>query len=109
MVSKGQILSSGALSLGHGGSDSQKVVGIISAAMLVYIHSLNAQGLAVPDWVHVRETVDAMGKTHLHVPAWIPISCYTAISLGTMMGGWRIVKTMGTKITKVTPVEGVCC
>ena len=104
---KGQILSSGALSLGHGGSDSQKVVGIISAAMLVYIHSLNAQGLAVPDWVHVRETVDAMGKTHLHVPAWIPISCYTAISFGTMMGGWRIVKTMGTKITKVTPVEGV--
>ena len=104
---RGQIVSSGALSLGHGGSDSQKVVGIISAAMLVYIHSLNAQGLAIPDWVHVRETVDALGKTHLHVPAWIPISCYTAISFGTMMGGWRIVKTMGTKITKVTPVEGV--
>jgi PiT family inorganic phosphate transporter len=75
--------------------------------MLVYIHSLNAKGLAIPDWVHVTETIDAMGKTHLHVPSWIPISCYTAISLGTMMGGWRIVKTMGTKITKVTPVEGV--
>jgi len=104
---RGQIISSGALSLGHGGSDSQKVVGIISAAMLVYIHSLNAQGLAIPEWVHVTETIDAMGKTHLHVPAWIPISCYTAISLGTMMGGWRIVKTMGSKITKVTPVEGV--
>jgi len=104
---RGQIISSGALSLGHGGSDSQKVVGIISAAMLVYIHSLNASGLAIPDWVHVTETVDALGKTHLHVPSWIPISCYTAISLGTMMGGWRIVKTMGTKITKVTPVEGV--
>ncbi|MDD2305683.1 MAG: inorganic phosphate transporter [Prolixibacteraceae bacterium] len=104
---RGQIVSSGALSLGHGGSDSQKVVGIISAAMLVYIHSLNAKGLAIPDWVHVTETLDAMGKTHLHVPTWIPISCYTAISLGTMMGGWRIVKTMGTKITKVTPIEGV--
>ena len=104
---RGQIISSGALSLGHGGSDSQKVVGIISAAMLVYIHSLNAQGLPIPHWVHVTETIDALGKTHLHVPAWVPISCYTAISLGTMMGGWRIVKTMGTKITKVTPVEGV--
>lgn len=102
-----QIVSSGALSLGHGGSDSQKVVGIISAAMLVYIGSLNAHGIAIPEWVHVTETIDAVGKHHLHVPFWIPISCYTAISLGTMMGGWRIVKTMGTKITKVTPVEGV--
>jgi PiT family inorganic phosphate transporter len=102
-----QLVSSGAFSLGHGGSDSQKVVGIISAAMMVYIAHLNASGLHIPDWVHVTQTVDALGKTHLHVPSWIPISCYTAISLGTMMGGWRIVKTMGTKITKVTPVEGV--
>jgi PiT family inorganic phosphate transporter len=102
-----QLVSSGAFSLGHGGSDSQKVVGIISAAMLVYVGHLNASGLQIPDWVHVTQTVDALGKHHLHVPAWIPISCYTAISVGTMMGGWRIVKTMGTKITKVTPVEGV--
>jgi PiT family inorganic phosphate transporter len=102
-----QLVSSGAFSLGHGGSDSQKVVGIISAAMMVYIAHLNSAGLAIPDWVHVRDTVDALGKHHLHVPAWIPISCYSAISVGTMMGGWRIVKTMGTKITKVTPVEGV--
>jgi PiT family inorganic phosphate transporter len=102
-----QLLSSGAFSLGHGGSDSQKVVGIISAAMMVYIGHLNSQGLSIPEWVHVTETIDAVGKHHLHVPAWIPISCYTAISVGTMMGGWRIVKTMGSKITKVTPVEGV--
>lgn len=102
-----QLVSSGAFSLGHGGSDSQKVIGIISAAMMVYIANLNAKGIAVPEWAHVSETIDAMGKQHLHVPSWIPISCYTAISLGTMMGGWRIVKTMGTKITKVTPVEGV--
>jgi len=102
-----QLVSSGAFSLGHGGSDSQKVVGIISAAMLVYIAHLNTLGIAIPDWVHVTQTVDALGKHHLHVPAWIPISCYSAISIGTMMGGWRIVKTMGTKITKVTPVEGV--
>ncbi|HCE56364.1 MAG TPA: anion permease, partial [Prolixibacteraceae bacterium] len=102
-----QLVSSGAFSLGHGGSDSQKVVGIISAAMLVYVAQLNLDGLPIPDWAHVSETIDAAGKKHLHVPSWIPISCYAAISLGTMMGGWRIVKTMGTKITKVTPVEGV--
>jgi len=102
-----QLLSSGAFSLGHGGSDSQKVVGIISAAMMVYIAHLDKSGMAIPAWVHVTDTIDAAGKHHLHVPAWIPISCYTAISVGTMMGGWRIVKTMGTKITKVTPIEGV--
>lgn len=102
-----QLVSSGAFSLGHGGSDSQKVVGIISAAMMVYIAHLNAKGLPIPGWAHVSETVDALGHKHLHVPSWIPISCYTAISVGTMMGGWRIVKTMGSKITKVTPVEGV--
>jgi inorganic phosphate transporter, PiT family len=51
--------------------------------------------------------MNAAGKMQLHVPAWIPLSCYTAIGCGTMIGGWRIVKTMGTKITKVTPFEGV--
>lgn len=102
-----QLVSSAAFSLGHGGSDSQKVVGIISAAMLVYIAHLNLSGAEIPAWAHVTETIDAAGKSHLHVPSWIPISCYTAIAAGTMIGGWRIVKTMGTKITKVTPLEGV--
>jgi len=102
-----QLLSSAAFSLGHGGSDSQKVVGIISAAMLVYVAQLKGAGELVPHWANVAEIADASGKMHLHVPSWIPISCYSAIALGTMMGGWRIVKTMGTKITKVTPVEGV--
>ena len=102
-----QLVTSSLLSLGHGGSDSQKVIGIISAAMLVYVAQLQVSGLEVPHWVHVTETVDALGKKHLHVPPWMPISCYLAISLGTLIGGWKIVKTMGTKITKVTPVEGV--
>jgi inorganic phosphate transporter, PiT family len=102
-----QLVSSAAFSLGHGGSDSQKVIGIISAAMLVYISHLNLTGVEIPGWAHVAETIDVAGKQHLHVPAWIPISCYTAISAGTMLGGWRIVKTMGSKITKVTPLEGV--
>jgi inorganic phosphate transporter, PiT family len=102
-----QLVTSALLSLGHGGSDSQKVIGIISAAMLVYIAQLNIAGMPVPDWVHVKEIADASGKMQLHVPTWIPISCYSAIAIGTMMGGWKIVKTMGTKITKVTPLEGV--
>ncbi|MEZ5105093.1 MAG: inorganic phosphate transporter [Draconibacterium sp.] len=102
-----QLLSSAAFSLGHGGSDSQKVIGIISAAILVYISHLHLTGAEIPHWANVTETIDLAGKKHLHVPTWIPVSCYTAISLGTMMGGWRIVKTMGSKITKVTPLEGV--
>ncbi|HBL74116.1 MAG: inorganic phosphate transporter [Bacteroidetes bacterium GWF2_42_66] len=102
-----QLLSSAAFSLGHGGSDSQKVVGIISAAMIVFVAWLQANGQAVPEWTHVQQTTDAMGHHHLSVPNWIPILCYSAIALGTLMGGWRIVKTMGSKITKVTPLEGV--
>jgi PiT family inorganic phosphate transporter len=102
---KGQLLSAALFSLGHGGSDSQKVIGIISAAMLVFVAGLDAG--SVPSWAHVYEVVDASGHSQLHVPGWIPISCYTAIALGTMIGGWRIVKTMGTRITKVTPLEGV--
>jgi len=103
---RGQLLSSALVSLGHGGSDSQKVVGIISAAMLVYMSYLQTKGIDIPAWAHITETVNEAGKTQLHVPEWIPMSCYAAIGFGTMIGGWRIVKTMGTKITKVTPMEG---
>lgn len=103
-----QLLSSAAFSVGHGGNDAQKVMGIISAALLVYA---NQNGLAVndlPEWMQVIERVDANGKKSIaSIPHWVVIGCYTAIALGTMMGGWRIVKTMGTKITKMTPFEGV--
>jgi len=104
---RGQLFSSAMLSLGHGGSDSQKVVGIISAAILVYIAYLQSCGLDIPSWAHVTEKMNEAGKMQLHVPEWIPMCCYAAIGTGTMMGGWRIVKTMGSKITKVTPLEGV--
>jgi PiT family inorganic phosphate transporter len=58
-------------------------------------------------WLHVDYTV-LNGKVKInHIPEWIPLACYTAIAAGTMSGGWKIVKTMGTKITKVTPLEGV--
>ncbi len=85
MFKKLQLLSSAAFSLGHGGSDAQKVMGIIGAAMI-------ANG----DIIDFKE-----------IPNWVPLACYTAIALGTLSGGWKIVKTMGTRITKVTPLEGV--
>jgi inorganic phosphate transporter, PiT family len=80
-----QLLSSALFSLGHGGNDAQKVLGIIAAAMV-------SQG-----------TLDNIK----HVPNWVPIACFISIGVGTMSGGWKIVKTMGTRITKVTPFEGV--
>jgi len=79
-----QLVSSACFSLGHGGNDAQKVMGIIGAAMLV------------------NGTLDDIK----HLPAWVEIACYSSIALGTLMGGWRIVKTMGSKITKLTPFEG---
>lgn len=80
-----QLVSSAAFSIGHGGNDAQKVMGIITAALI-------ANG----------------NITDFHqMPVWVPLACYSAIALGTMSGGWKIVKTMGTKITKVTPFEGV--
>ncbi|ACU57681.1 inorganic phosphate transporter [Chitinophaga pinensis] len=80
-----QLVSSGALSLAHGGNDAQKVMGIIAAALVAH------------------GTI----KDIASVPNWVPLSCFIAIGLGTMSGGWKIVKTMGSRITKVTPLEGV--
>jgi PiT family inorganic phosphate transporter len=89
MYKRLQLVSSAALSVGHGGSDAQKVMGIIAA-------SLVSQG-------YYKDVSTALSHA-----GWIPFACYSAIALGTMSGGWKIVKTMGTKITKVTPLEGVC-
>ncbi len=81
-----QLVSSAAFSIGHGGNDAQKVMGIIMAAMVAYDPNLYSLD---------------------HMVWWVPLTCYAAISLGTLSGGWKIIKTMGTKITKVTPFEGV--
>ena len=81
-----QLISSSTLSLGHGGNDAQKSMGIIWVALIV-------SGLATKN--------DP-------IALWIILSCQTAIALGTLFGGWRIVKTMGQKITKVKPFEGFC-
>jgi PiT family inorganic phosphate transporter len=85
LFKKLQLVSSAAFSIGHGGNDAQKVMGIISVALL-----------ASNEIVSIKE-----------MPDWVPISCYSAIALGTLSGGWKIVKTMGNKITKVNPFEGV--
>ncbi|MCK9414567.1 MAG: inorganic phosphate transporter [Prolixibacteraceae bacterium] len=98
---KFQLLSSALFSLGHGGNDAQKVMGIISATLIVYFHG--ADPASIPDWAHITMVG---GKIH-SIPAWVVVGCYFAISLGTISGGWKIVKTMGTKITKLTSFEGV--
>jgi PiT family inorganic phosphate transporter len=81
-----QLLSAAAFSLGHGGNDAQKSMGIIWVALI-------AMGLATKN--------DP-------IALWIVLSCHAAIALGTLLGGWRIVKTMGQKITKLKPFEGFC-
>ncbi|MGX7666626.1 anion permease [Flavobacterium pedocola] len=182
MYKKLQLLSSAAFSLGHGGADSQKVMGIICAACMVFANINREEGKesSIPEFLTVSEVMQieftspegkkekfkpehANGdkmfvymkgkdvydadskeaiffdkkinpaykdaaqfndylvdgklkegnkiKTKVHsdsMPWWIAFSCYLMIGLGTLMGGWKIVKTMGTKITKVTPLEGVC-
>ena len=102
-----QLVSSALFSLGHGGNDAQKVMGIIAAAIIVYLKDAHLEMDTLSHWLQVSYTV-VEGKVKInHIPEWIPIACYTAIAAGTMSGGWKIVKTMGTKITKVTPLEGV--
>jgi PiT family inorganic phosphate transporter len=81
-----QFVSASLYSLGHGGNDAQKTMGII--AVLLY-----ANGAAGGEF---------------HVPLWVVLSCQAAMALGTLMGGWRIVHTMGSKITRLSPMQGVC-
>lgn len=184
MYKKLQLLSSAAFSLGHGGADSQKVMGIICAALMVF-GNMSREGKIegdIPEYLRISEVMqleyeneegikkkekpEYLNGDHVYVytkgdtifesksmkwifadkvmnpefaaafkpdflshieggvlkdhqklktkvysetmPFWIAFSCYLMIGLGTLMGGWKIVKTMGTKITKVTPLEGVC-
>ena len=105
-LKKMQLLSSAAFSLGHGGNDSQKVMGIIAAAVAVYINTTGADIFTLPEWLQVVLPNEDKGIKGV-MPGWIPLACYTAIAVGTLSGGWKIVKTMGSKITKVTSFEGV--
>jgi PiT family inorganic phosphate transporter len=83
---KGQLFSAALYSIGHGGNDAQKTMGIIASLLF-------SAGL--------------LGKT-FHIPLAVVLLCYAAIALGTMLGGWRIVKTMGQKVAKLKPVDGFC-
>jgi inorganic phosphate transporter, PiT family len=98
---KTQIFSSAFFSLGHGGNDAQKVMGIIAATLIVFYKGVDPQ--QIPHWAHIGLL---NGKIHT-IPHWVVLGCYVAIAGGTLLGGWRIVKTMGGKITKITPFEGV--
>lgn len=83
---KGQLVSAALYSLGHGTNDAQKTMGIIAGLLF-------SAGLL---------------GTQFHIPLWVVLSCHSAIALGTMLGGWRIVKTMGQKVAKLRPVDGFC-
>ena len=113
---KMQLVSSAAFSLGHGGNDAQKVMGIIAAAILVYANVTKEKISNLPSWLQVvlpqAEKPSLNGSIAIpaitaEIPSWLPFACHFVIGLGTMAGGWKIIKTMGTKITKVTPTEGV--
>ena len=109
VLKKMQLLSSAAFSLGHGGNDSQKVMGIIAAAVAVFIKqnpNFNLNGFMLDLNVQLPSETNGI-KIDGIMPEWIPLTCYTVIALGTLSGGWKIVKTMGSKITKVTAFEGV--
>ncbi|MEI8273611.1 MAG: inorganic phosphate transporter [Paludibacter sp.] len=86
-----QLVSSGLFSIGHGLNDSQKVMGIIAVAL----------------FTATKNGIDVGVHNIKDIPDWVAFACFTAISFGTMSGGWRIIKTMGSRITKVTPLEGV--
>lgn len=96
------LFASALFSLGHGGNDAQKVMGIVAAALIVFFHGVDPA--QIPDWAQI--TYNANGQMH-SIPHWIVLGCYTAISAGTLCGGWRIIKTMGSKITKLSVFEGV--
>ncbi len=87
----GQLFSAAAYSLGHGGNDAQKTMGIITIVLVAGGYLQMAPGGKLPD-----------------IPTWVEVAACAAIALGTLSGGWRIVKTMGTKIVKLQPVGGFC-
>ncbi|MBL8379872.1 MAG: inorganic phosphate transporter [Burkholderiales bacterium] len=91
-----QLISAAAYSLGHGGNDAQKTAGIIWM-LLIAATAVSPEGM--PHWMQASKS---------HLPHWVVIACYVTISVGTAFGGWRIVKTMGQKITKLKPVGGFC-
>ncbi|MCK9155319.1 MAG: inorganic phosphate transporter [Paludibacteraceae bacterium] len=93
-----QLLSSATLSITHGLNDSQKEIGVIAAALISYNSTHDVS--TIPNWMQLTDIHD--------IHDWVPVLCFTSIAVGTMSGGWKIMKTMGNKITKITPLEGFC-
>jgi PiT family inorganic phosphate transporter len=94
-----QLVSACAMALSHGSNDAQKSMGIIALALVAFVAKRRAGGaLDLPGWV--------LPKTAAEIPTWVIFACATAIGFGTMAGGKRIIKTMGTKIIKIAPIQG---
>ena len=100
-----QLFSAAVYSIGHGGNDAQKTMGII--AVLLTAAGLPQYAAPNTDPAHWSHYLNFMGHTH-QVAWWIILTCNTAMALGTVFGGWRIVKTMGSGITRLQPVGGFC-
>ena len=96
---RGQLVSAAAYSLSHGANDAQKTMGII-ASLLVANRALFADSSSMLHWMHLPDLQK--------LPWWIILSAHAAIGLGTLTGGWRIVRTMGSRITKLKPYSGFC-
>ncbi len=93
-----QLVSACTMAFAHGSNDAQKSMGIITLALLAFVHA--GHGGGVPEWVLPQ------GPKHDQVPTWVIVACASAIAVGTMAGGKRIIKTMGSKIIRITPIQG---
>jgi len=93
-----QLVSAGAMALSHGSNDAQKSMGIITLALVSFVESSHGQHGNIPAWALPVKGVD--------VPLWVIVACAAAIGFGTMAGGKRIIKTMGTKIIRISPLQG---
>lgn len=102
----GQLFSAAAYSLGHGGNDAQKTMGIIS--MLLLGGLAGQEAAPIRDFLLSHEELHLVAQGEFIVPLSVVLMCHSAIALGTLSGGWRIVKTMGQKITRLRPVDGFC-
>lgn len=103
---KAQLFSASAYSLGHGGNDAQKTMGIIS--MLLLGGLAGSEAAPIRDFLLSHEEMHAVAQGEFIVPLSVVLLCQGAIALGTLSGGWKIVKTMGQKITRLRPVDGFC-
>ncbi|MDR1124186.1 MAG: inorganic phosphate transporter [Elusimicrobiota bacterium] len=106
---KGQFLSAAAYSLGHGGNDAQKTMGIITMLLFGGVSGAGEGASAVRDFfLTSKEAITFAKGGEFFVPIAVIVLCHMAIALGTLSGGWRIVKTMGQKVTRLKPVDGFC-